>query len=166
MAARRGARAGEAARGQGMVVYARRNGDDQQASAMLRHRAHLDDAVHRVQDIIDARFTEPLPLGELTTAVGVSERPPTRSLTKATGLTPLRYQQVLRLERADHLLGRGATAEPAARAVGFADARMLRRIRSREGRARAIDPLTLDIHKPIICMTVALVMVVRRRTRT
>ncbi len=40
-----------------MVVYARRNGDDQQASAMLRHRAHVDDTVHRVQDIIDARFT-------------------------------------------------------------------------------------------------------------
>lgn len=123
---------GEAARvARAMVVYARRNGDDQQASAMLRHRAHLDDAVHRVQDIIDARFTEPLPLGELAAAVGVSERTLTRSFTKATGLTPLRYQQVLRLERADHLLGRGATAESAARAAGFADARMLRRIRGR-----------------------------------
>ena len=39
-----------------MVVYARRNGDEQQASAMLRHRAHLSDAVHRAQDLIDARL--------------------------------------------------------------------------------------------------------------
>ena len=45
-----------------MVVYARRNGDDPQASAMLRHRDHLADVVHRVQDVLDARFAEPLPL--------------------------------------------------------------------------------------------------------
>lgn len=128
---------GEAARvARAMVVYARRNGDEQQASAMLRHRAHLDDAVHRVQDIIDARFTDALPLSELAAAVGVSERTLTRSFTQATELTPLRYQQILRLERADHLLGRGATAESAARAVGLADARMLRRIRTREAAAR------------------------------
>jgi transcriptional regulator GlxA family with amidase domain len=43
----------------------------------------------------------------------------------------LRYQQELRLERAEHLIGHGATVESAARAVGFEDARMLRRLRSR-----------------------------------
>jgi transcriptional regulator GlxA family with amidase domain len=32
-----------------MVVYARRNGDEPQSSAMLRHRGHLNDSVHRVQ---------------------------------------------------------------------------------------------------------------------
>ena len=53
-----------------MVVYARRNGDEQQASAMLRHRAHLNDAVHRVQDLIDARFAEPLPLADLARPAG------------------------------------------------------------------------------------------------
>ena len=41
-----------------MVVYARRNGDEPQTSAMLRHRAHLSDAVHRAQDLIDARFAD------------------------------------------------------------------------------------------------------------
>ena len=45
-------------------------------------------------------------------------------------MTPLRYQQVLRLERAEHLIGQGATVEAAARAVGFQDARMLRRLRA------------------------------------
>ncbi|SDZ35402.1 transcriptional regulator, AraC family with amidase-like domain [Saccharopolyspora shandongensis] len=123
---------GAAARvARGMVVYARRNGDDQQASAMLRHRSHLNDAVHRVQDLIDARFAESLPLAALAAAAGCSERTLTRSFVRATGLTPLRYQQVLRAERAEHLLSRGATAEAAAHAVGFADARMLRRLRSR-----------------------------------
>ena len=32
---------------------------------MLRHRDHLVDTVHRAQDIIDARFTDTLPLRSL-----------------------------------------------------------------------------------------------------
>lgn len=114
-----------------MVVYARRNGDEQQASAMLRHRSHLSDVVHRVQDLIDARFTTRLTLADLAAGFGVSERTLTRLFGKATGMTPLRYQQVLRVERAEHLIGHGATVEAAARAVGFEDARMLRRLRHR-----------------------------------
>ena len=113
-----------------MVVYARRNGDEQQSSVMLRHRSHLSDSVHRVQDLIDAEFASTLRLADLAAGSGVSERTLTRSFTTATGLTPLRYQQLLRLERAEHLIGHGATVESAARAVGFADARMLRRLRS------------------------------------
>ncbi|WP_131741855.1 GlxA family transcriptional regulator [Actinomadura roseirufa] len=114
-----------------MVVFARRNGDEPQASAMLRHRAHLSDAVHRAQDLIDSRYSRPLPLTDLAAAAGVSERTLTRRFAAATGLTPLRYQQELRLERAEHLIGQGATTDAAARAVGFTDARMLRRLRSR-----------------------------------
>jgi transcriptional regulator GlxA family with amidase domain len=114
-----------------MVVYCRRNGDDQQASAMLRHRGHLHDVVHRAQDIIDARFAEPLPLPVLARECGVSDRTLTRMFVRATGLTPLRYQQLLRTERAEHLIGAGETVDAAARAAGFADARMLRRLRQR-----------------------------------
>ncbi|MCG5211777.1 DJ-1/PfpI family protein [Streptosporangium soli] len=114
-----------------MVVYARRNGDEQQASAMLRHRSHLSDAVHRTQDLIDSRFADRLLLTDLATASGVSERTLTRLFGQATGMTPLRYQTVLRLERAEHLIGQGVTIDSAARAVGFQDARMLRRLRSR-----------------------------------
>jgi len=114
-----------------MVVYARRNGDDQQASAMLRHRSHLNDAVHRVQDLIDSRFADRLPLAHLAAASGVSERTLTRLFGEATGMTPLRYQQLLRVEGAEHLIGQGETVDAAARAVGFGDARMLRRLRSR-----------------------------------
>ena len=115
-----------------MVVYARRNGDEQQASAMLRHRNHLSDTAHRAQDHIEAQFASPLPLAEIASKCGVSERTLTRKFTEATGVTPLRYQQVLRLERAEHLISHGATVETAARTVGFQDARMLRRLRARE----------------------------------
>ncbi len=114
-----------------MVVYARRNGHELQASVMLRHRSHLHDTVHRAQDLIDARFDQPLPLPTLASAVGVSERTLTRLFSRATGLTPLRYQQTLRLERAQHLISHGATIDAAARSVGFEDPRMLRRLRAR-----------------------------------
>jgi transcriptional regulator GlxA family with amidase domain len=115
-----------------MVVYARRNGDEQQVGAMLRYRGHMSDVVHRVQDIIDARFTQRLPLSELATAGGVSERTLTRAFARAAGLTPLRYQQLLRTEHANQLIEQGVTVEAAARTVGFDDARMLRRLRSRD----------------------------------
>ena len=114
-----------------MVVYARRNGDEGQSSALLRHRSHVNDTVHRIQDAIEARLTDTLPLAELARVGGCSSRTATRLFSRATGLTPLRYQQTLRLERAEHLIGTGATMESAARAVGFEDARMLRRLRSR-----------------------------------
>lgn len=114
-----------------MVVYARRNGDEPQASAMLRHRSHLSETVHHVQDLIDAGFTDPLRLADLAAAARVSERTLTRMFATATGLTPLRYQQELRVERAEHLIGHGSTVEEASRAVGFSDARMLRRLRAR-----------------------------------
>ena len=114
-----------------MVVYARRNGDELQDSAMLRHRGHLSDLAHRVQDVIDSRYADRLLLNDLAGQIGVSERTLTRIFTTATGLTPLRYQQLLRLERAEHLIGHGTTVEAAARAVGFEDARMLRRLRAR-----------------------------------
>lgn len=114
-----------------MVVYTRRNGHEPQESAMLRFRSHLHDTVHRAQDLIDERFAEPLPLSQVAQAARVSERTLTRLFSSATGLTPLKYQQMLRLERAEHLIGHGATVEAAARAVGFTDARMLRRLRAR-----------------------------------
>jgi transcriptional regulator GlxA family with amidase domain len=114
-----------------MVVYARRNGDEPQRSAMLRHRGHLSDTVHRAQDIIDARFADRLPLAEIAAACDVSPRTLTRLFTAATGMTPLRYQQTLRLERAENLIAHGSTVDAAARSTGFDDARMLRRLRSR-----------------------------------
>lgn len=113
-----------------MVVYARRNGDAPQDSAMLLHRSHLNDVAHRAQDLIDARFTERLPLPTLATATAVSPRTLTREFGRAVGMTPLRYQQLLRLERANYLIGHGQTVDAAARAVGFEDARMLRRLRT------------------------------------
>jgi AraC-like DNA-binding protein len=61
---------------------------------------------------------------ELASACGVSERTLTRRLTAAPRLTPLCYQQLLWLPRAEHLIGRGAAVDAAALIVGFTDARI------------------------------------------
>ncbi|MFG3437513.1 GlxA family transcriptional regulator [Nonomuraea sp. NPDC047897] len=121
--------AGQVARA--MLVHTRRDGTAEQVSPLLRWRSHVDATVHRIQDLIETRFTERLPLSLLAEATGCSERTVTRLFTRATGRTPLAYQTALRLERAEHLLARGATAEAAAREVGFTDARTLRRLRAR-----------------------------------
>jgi transcriptional regulator GlxA family with amidase domain len=113
-----------------LVLAARRNGTQPQESAMLRHRDHLADLVHRAQDLIDARYAESLALPTLASSLGVSPRTLTRSFTAATGLTPLKYQQTLRLERAEALAQQGWTQDAIARTVGFSDARMLRRLRA------------------------------------
>ncbi|WP_232666476.1 GlxA family transcriptional regulator [Pseudonocardia sp. TRM90224] len=114
-----------------LVVPARRNGSAPQASVMLRHRDHLADTVHRALDVLDARFADPLPLDELAAALGVSPRTLTRRFHAATGTTPLRYQHELRLEKAGELQAQGWSQDAAARAVGFTDGRMLRRLRSK-----------------------------------
>jgi nicotinamidase-related amidase len=63
-------------------------------------------------------------------------------VTEATATNPVAHRDAparqtvaellaLRTERSQHLIGQGATVESAAVAVGFTDARMLRRLRSR-----------------------------------
>ncbi|GAA3446410.1 GlxA family transcriptional regulator [Planomonospora venezuelensis] len=121
--------AGQVARA--MLVHLHRGGTAEQISPLFRWRSHADETVHRLQDLIETRFTERLPLSLLAEATSCSERTVTRLFSRATGLTPLAYQTALRLERAEHLLGTGATAEVAAREVGFEDARTLRRLRAR-----------------------------------
>ncbi len=115
----------------GMVVFARRNGNEPQDSIMLRRRDHLDDLVHRVQDIIDHRYAQTLPLSHLADETHVSQRTLTRAFERALGMSPLRYQQLLRREHAERLIATGASIESAAREVGFEDARMLRTLRRR-----------------------------------
>ncbi|WP_067479253.1 GlxA family transcriptional regulator [Actinomadura hibisca] len=121
--------AGQVARA--MVVHARRSGSEDQVSVLLRRRSHTDETVHRLQDLIESRFTEPLPLRALAATAQCSERTVTRLFRQATGLTPLGYQTALRMEQAAHLLDQGATMEAAAHEVGFQDARTLRRLRAR-----------------------------------
>ena len=112
-----------------MVVYLRRDGTQRQTSIYLQYRTHLNPGVHRVQDWLIRHFSQPVRLDQLGKIAGVSGRQLARLFKTATGLTPLGYQQRLRLELASSLLhDPGLTMETIAARCGFEDARSLRRL--------------------------------------
>lgn len=126
-----------------MVVYHRRQGMELQDSLYLQYRAHLHSGVHRVQDFLIEHAHEQVPLADLAKLAHLSPRHLTREFKEHTGLTPLQYQQRLRLEKARQLLqNRNLTVERIAELCGFEDARHFRRlyrellgVSPREGRA-------------------------------
>ncbi|MDI1464774.1 GlxA family transcriptional regulator [Catellatospora sp. KI3] len=119
-----------------LVLYLRRGGDQQQLNPFLAHRDHLHPAVHRVQEYLVQHLDAQHTLDELAALACVSKRGLTRAFTAAIGLTPLEYQQGLRLELAGSLLAQTTlTVEAVAARCGFRDPRHFRRLfRARFGR--------------------------------
>ncbi|MBB6097488.1 transcriptional regulator GlxA family with amidase domain [Deinobacterium chartae] len=112
-----------------MVVYLRRSGNTSQASVYLEFRTHLHAGVHRVQDYLTQHAHENPSLEELARVANMSVRSLTRAFKTATGLTPNRYAQRLRLERARSLMfDPRLTLEAIAVRCGFEDARHFRRL--------------------------------------
>ena len=112
-----------------LVVYLRRDGSHGQSSIYLEYRTHLQPRVHRAQDWLIEHFATKVTLEQLAVVVGTSARHLARSFKAATGLTPLGYQQRLRLEFAATLMQDPAlTLEAIADRCGFEDARSLRRL--------------------------------------
>jgi transcriptional regulator GlxA family with amidase domain len=112
-----------------LVVFLRRHGGHDQTSIYLSFRDHLHPGVHRVQDWLSTHFAEPARLPHLAKLANMSSRNLVRAFKTATGLTPLQYQQRLRLEFAGSLLRDSQlTLESIAASSGFADARHFRRL--------------------------------------
>ncbi|WP_045234819.1 GlxA family transcriptional regulator [Deinococcus pimensis] len=112
-----------------LLVYHRRSGHASQESVFLANRNHLHPAVHRVQDHLAQHFASATSLDKLARLANMSVRGLHKAFKTATGLTPLAYQQTLRLEAARSLLADDArSVEDVARLVGFQDARQLRRL--------------------------------------
>lgn len=112
-----------------LVVYLRRDGSQPQISPFLRYRAHLHPAVHRVQDHLAQHLDTPHTLADLAAVAHLSPRGLSRAFTDTIGLTPLAYQQQLRLELAATLLAETSlTVEAVAGRCGFRDPRHFRRI--------------------------------------
>ncbi|MDT0328572.1 GlxA family transcriptional regulator [Nocardiopsis lambiniae] len=118
-----------------LVVYLRRDGSSGQVSPFLRHRDHLDPAVHRVQDHLARHPDSQETLADLAATVNLSPRGLSRAFTAATGITPMEYRQRLRLEYAGTLLREtDLTIATVAARCGFRDPRHFRRLfRTRHG---------------------------------
>lgn len=109
-----------------LVVPAWRPGTAGQAPFTLMHRDHLDDLVHRAQDVLDQVDGPPPDLATLASTLHVGARTLVRHFVTATGMTPHAYSAQVRREAASELVAQGWTREAAARAIGYADARSLR----------------------------------------
>lgn len=77
--------------------------------------------VARVCEFIDAHYAERLRLDELCRAAHMSKSTLLRSFVKVRGITPYRYLQSVRINRAKELLEQGAQPAQAALLAGFAD---------------------------------------------
>jgi transcriptional regulator GlxA family with amidase domain len=85
-------------------------------------RRHADVEIRRLQDLMEADCAKPLSLSDLAIAIHVSVRTLQRRFLAATGVTPMQYQQALRLSRAQALLeGVRLPVADVAEAVGYAD---------------------------------------------
>jgi transcriptional regulator GlxA family with amidase domain len=112
-----------------LVIYLRRNGSQSQQSVYLEYRNHLYPGVHQVQTWLAEHVSESVSLTDLAEIANMSTRNFSRAFKAATGLTPVQYQQRLRLEVAATLLeSSDLSIEAIATRSGFDDARHFRRL--------------------------------------
>lgn len=70
---------------------------------------------------MEQHFEEPVTLEDLCTCSHLSKSTLLRAFTKSKGVTPYRYLQAIRIDRAKKLLEQGVCASDAAMRTGFAD---------------------------------------------
>jgi transcriptional regulator GlxA family with amidase domain len=87
--------------------------------------------VHRVQDAIILQPERDWDMAGLAAVGHATERHLLRLFLDYAGISPLRYLQLIRLERARQSLERGASVTRAAEAAGFSSGLQLRRAWSR-----------------------------------
>jgi transcriptional regulator GlxA family with amidase domain len=102
----------------------------QQPFARLARTRQVSDAIiARCQAWIAEHFREPSPVAAMVRLSGVAERSFKRRFRSATGMSPLEYVHMLRLEAAKELLERDLrSAETVAFEVGYEDAAFFRRL--------------------------------------
>ena len=112
-----------------MVVYLRRNGDEQQHSVYLDHRTHLNPGVHRVQDFIVANSDQKMSMAQLARIAAMSPRNLSRVFHRAAGVTPKQFANRVKIQVARDLLhDPQRSVSSIASSCGFDDALQLRRL--------------------------------------
>jgi transcriptional regulator GlxA family with amidase domain len=127
-----------------MVVYLRRSDRDPEQSPFRVHRGHLHETVHRVQDAIVREPERDWNMAELARAGHTTERHLLRLFNEHVHVSPLRYLQAIRLERARQALEHGETVTRAAEVAGFRSDLQMRRAWSRQWGGSPRDVLKAD----------------------
>lgn len=102
-----------------LVLYARRPGYQTQFSALLRAQVQADDHFADLISWIQENLDQPLDVPILAERVNLTERSFYRKFTSATGSSPARFIETLRLEAARTLLSNGHSLKEIAEQVGY-----------------------------------------------
>jgi transcriptional regulator GlxA family with amidase domain len=117
-----------------MVIYIRRNGQDAQQSAFLRHRNHIHAGIHKVQDHIIDNIHQKNQLHELAAVACMSERNLTRVFKKEAGITINSYINSIRVEKLGLLLQNpDLSRKQMAGLLGLVSERQLQRVMKHTG---------------------------------
>lgn len=109
-----------------LVVYHRRAGGQMQHSALLQLAPDAD-RIHKVLTFAREHLAQPLPVEKLADVANLSIRQFGRAFSQATGTTPARLVERLRVEAARPRIQEGREPlEVIARSVGFTDADRMR----------------------------------------
>ncbi|MBL4785824.1 MAG: helix-turn-helix domain-containing protein [Cohaesibacteraceae bacterium] len=102
-----------------LVVYAHRPGNQSQFSTALAAQSRGDGSFADIIAGLDSRLHEDIRVADLAQDAGMSERSFYRKFTKIIGVSPAKFIETLRLEKACQLLEDGAAVKSVAGAVGF-----------------------------------------------
>ncbi|WP_043110303.1 GlxA family transcriptional regulator [Polycyclovorans algicola] len=109
-----------------LVVYHRRAGGQMQHSALLQLAPDAD-RIHKVLTFAREHLAQPLPVEKLADVANLSIRQFGRAFSQATGTTPAKLVERLRVEAARPRIQEGREPlEVIARSVGFTDADRMR----------------------------------------
>jgi transcriptional regulator GlxA family with amidase domain len=103
----------------GLVVYARRPGYQSQFSPLLLGQAKADGPFDELTRWLQANLHRPLDVPRLAARSGLSERSFHRKFLAATGETPARFIEKVRLDAARMLLAQGLSLKAIAAQVGL-----------------------------------------------
>jgi transcriptional regulator GlxA family with amidase domain len=110
---------------QRLVLYVRRPGYQSQFSPLLRAQTSADSSFRELIDWLQTNLDRPLNVPRLAERAGLSERSFHRHFVAATGQTPARFIETLRLDAARMLLAQGLSLKAIAAQVGLSPATRL-----------------------------------------
>ena len=108
-----------------LVLYVRRPGYQSQFSPLLKAQVKADNPFVDLIDWVHANLDKPLDVPGLAARAGLSERSFYRKFVSATGQTPARFIETVRLDAARMLLAQGLSIKAIAVRVGLAPAARL-----------------------------------------
>jgi transcriptional regulator GlxA family with amidase domain len=108
---------GKAAKG--LVIYAHRPGNQSQFSTLLNQQISAGDQFGGIINWLEANLEKPIKVEQMADKAGMSERNFYRRFTESMGVSPAKYLEIQRLERARQLLQERDTIKRVCHQVGF-----------------------------------------------